>query len=77
MDTATIGIAEEEDEEQGVDKEHIFYRMVFFLAAITRGLFSRVLGADDAPFGPVMGASIMASATSLNEPLENSATRHH
>ena len=29
--------------------------MVFFLAAITRFLFSRVLGADDAPFGPVMG----------------------
>ena len=29
--------------------------MVFFLAAITFGLFSRVLGADDAPFGAVMG----------------------
>ena len=55
MDTATIGIAEEEDEEQGVDEEHIFDRMVFFLAAITRGLFSRVLGADDASFRPVMG----------------------
>src|SRR4029453_11794479 len=55
MDTATIGIAEEEDEEQGVDKEHIFYRMVFFLAAITRGLFRRVLGADDPSFRAVMG----------------------
>src|SRR5678815_5342524 len=55
MDTATIGIAEEEDEEQGVDEEHIFYRVVFFLAAITRGLFSRVLGADNASFRPVMG----------------------
>jgi len=31
--------------------------MVLFLAAITRFLFSRVLGADDAPFGPVMGKS--------------------
>ena len=29
--------------------------MVFFLAAITLGLFSRVLGADDAPLGAVMG----------------------
>jgi hypothetical protein len=29
--------------------------MVFFLAALTRGLFSRVLGADDASFRPVMG----------------------
>src|SRR5437667_12165080 len=55
MDTAAIGVAQKEDEEQGVDEEHIFYRMVFFLAAITRGLFSRVLGADDASFRPVMG----------------------
>src|SRR5262245_31806338 len=55
MDTATIGIAEEEDEEQGVDEEHIFYRMVFFLAAITRGLFSKVLGADNASFRAGMG----------------------
>jgi hypothetical protein len=29
--------------------------MVFFLAAITCGLFNRVLGADDTPFGAVMG----------------------
>jgi hypothetical protein len=29
--------------------------MVPFLAAITFGLFSRVLGADDTPFGAVMG----------------------
>ena len=29
--------------------------MVLFLAAITLGLFSRVLGADNAPFRPVMG----------------------
>src|SRR5215475_12772636 len=55
MDTAAIGVAEEEDEEQGVDEEHIFYGMVFFLAAITRGLFSRVLGADNPSFRPVMG----------------------
>jgi hypothetical protein len=31
--------------------------VVFFLAAITRGLLSRVLGANDAPFGAVMGKS--------------------
>ena len=55
MDTAAIGVAEKEDQEQGIDEEHIFYRMVFFLAAITRGLCSRVLGADDASFRPVMG----------------------
>src|SRR5215510_7652485 len=34
MDTATMGVAQKEDEEQGVDEEHILYRMVFFLAAI-------------------------------------------
>jgi hypothetical protein len=28
--------------------------MVLFLAAVTLRLFSRVLGADDAPFRPVM-----------------------
>src|SRR5215510_8364792 len=55
MHTATVGVAQKEDEEQGVDEEHIFDRMVFFLAAITVGLFSRVLGADDASFRPVMG----------------------
>src|SRR5215831_6309423 len=55
MDTTARGVAQKEDEEQGVDQQDIFYRMVFFLAAITRGLFSRVLGADDPSFGPVMG----------------------
>src|SRR5215510_10606451 len=55
MDTAAIGVAQKEDEEQRVDEEHIFYRMVFFLAAITVGLFSRVLGADNPSFRPVMG----------------------
>ena len=29
--------------------------MVLFLATIALSLFRRVLGADDAPFGPVMG----------------------
>src|SRR3989442_15176883 len=55
MDATSIGVAEAEDREQGIDQECIFYRMVLFLAARTRGLFSRVLGADDAPFRPVMG----------------------
>src|SRR6266568_3869743 len=63
MDTAAIGVAQKEDEEQGVDEEHSFSCMVFFLAALTRGLFSRVLGADDAPFRPVMGKRGDAGAT--------------
>src|SRR5262245_7287598 len=55
MDTAAVGVTEKKDDEQGIDEQDIFHRVVFFLAAITRGLFKRVLGADDAPFGPVMG----------------------
>ena len=55
MDAAANGVAEEQDDEQGIDQQDIFDRMVLFLAAVTRGLFSRVLGADNAPFRPVMG----------------------
>jgi hypothetical protein len=62
MGAAAVGVAEEEDEEQGIDQQDIFYRVVFFLAAITFGLFSRVLGADDAPFGSVMGKSCYAES---------------
>ena len=57
MDTAAVGIAQKEDREQGIDEQDIFDRVVFFLAPITVRLFRRVLGADDAPFRPVMGKS--------------------
>ena len=55
MDTAARGVAQKEDEEQGIDQEDIFYRVVPFLATITCFLFSRVLGADDPSFRAVMG----------------------
>ncbi len=55
MGTAATGVTQKEDDEQGVDPQDIFYRVIFFLAAITRGLFSSVLGADDTPFRPIMG----------------------
>jgi hypothetical protein len=55
MDAAAMRRTQKEDREQGIDQQDIFDRMVLFLAAITRGLFRRVLGADDAPFRPVMG----------------------
>src|SRR5690242_8241986 len=54
MDAAPDSIAEEEDDEQSIDQKDILYRVVLFLAAVTLRLFSRVLGADDAPFRPVM-----------------------
>jgi hypothetical protein len=79
MDTAAIRVTQKEDQEQRVDEEDIFYRMVFFLAAITRGLCSRVLGADDPSFRPVMGkrgASGVATGTgsSSNEPTTEAAS---
>src|SRR5262252_5513794 len=55
MDPAAVGIAQKEDREPGIDEQDIFDGVVFFLAAITCLLCTRILGADDAPFGPVMG----------------------
>src|SRR6266699_2578769 len=55
MGAATIGVAEKEDREQSVHKQDIFDGVIFFLAAITRGLFSRISGTDDAPLGAVVG----------------------
>src|SRR5207244_7094552 len=55
MDAAATGVTEKEDGEQGIDQQDIFYRVVFFLAAITFRLLRRVLGADDPPFGAIMG----------------------
>src|SRR5690349_502102 len=54
MDAAPDSFAEKDDEEQGIDQQDVLYRVVLFLATVTLGLFSRVLGADDAPFRPVM-----------------------
>jgi hypothetical protein len=54
MGTAAVGVAQKEDDEQGIDEQDIFDRVISFLAAITRFLFSSVLGADEAPFRPVM-----------------------
>jgi hypothetical protein len=34
MGAAAIGVAQEEDEKQGLDEQDIFYCMVLFLAAI-------------------------------------------
>jgi hypothetical protein len=55
MDTAAVGVAQKEDDEERIDEQDIFDRVVLFLAAITCGLLRRVLGADDAPFRAVMG----------------------
>ena len=55
MDTAAVGVAQKEDDEERIDEQDIFDGVISFLAAITRLLFSSILGADDAPLSPVMG----------------------
>src|SRR6266566_9609177 len=55
MHTAAIGLAQKEDREEGIHEQDIFDGVVLLLPAITFFLFNRVLGADDAPFRPVMG----------------------
>src|SRR5262245_40079566 len=62
MDTATVGVTEKEDREEGIDEQDIFERVVFFLPAITLLLFNRVLGPDDPPLRPVMGKSCYAES---------------
>src|SRR5262249_15713082 len=55
MDPAAVGVAQKEDDEQGIDEQDIFDGVVLFLAAITLFLSSSGLGTDDTPFRPVMG----------------------
>ena len=55
MDVPAVRLAEKKDCEWGIDEQDVFPRVIFFLAALTCRLFSRVLGADDPSFRPVMG----------------------
>jgi hypothetical protein len=63
-----IGVTQKENRQRRVDQQHVFHRVAFFLAAITARLLSRILGAPDAPFRPVVpkrgavGASAGAAA---------------
>src|SRR5262244_3233315 len=79
MDPTAVGVAQKKDEEQGIDEQDIFHGVVFFLAAITLFLFKRVLGADDASFGPVMGkrgasGGATGAGSSSNEPTMEAAS---
>src|SRR5207245_2984686 len=56
MDTAAVGVAQKEDDEERIDQQDIFDGVVLFVAAITCGLLRLVLGADGAPFGRVVGS---------------------
>jgi hypothetical protein len=52
--TTRIGLTQKENREDGIDQQDVFDRVTLFLAAITARLLSRILGALDAPFGPIM-----------------------
>ncbi len=54
MGAAGIGLAQKEDREPGIDREHVFDRVARFLAAITARLRSRRLGALEAPCRPLV-----------------------
>ena len=60
--TAGVRLTQKENRERHVDEQHVFHRMVFFLAAITARLLSRILGALDASFGPIVPKRGEASA---------------
>ena len=51
---AGIGLTEKEDRECRIDQQDVFDRVALFLAAITARLLSRILGALEAPVGPIM-----------------------
>src|ERR1043166_3917281 len=55
MAPAAVGVAQKEDDEESIDEQDIFDGVILFLPALTVRLCRRVLGADDAPFGAVMG----------------------
>src|ERR1043166_2813367 len=68
MDTAAVRVAQKEDDEHGIDAQDIFDGVLSFLPALTRLLFNRVLGADDPPFGPVMGTRGEAASAAGSAP---------
>jgi hypothetical protein len=57
MGTAAVGVAQKEDREKDINEQDIFDHVILFLVAITHRLFSRLLGADDASLGAVIGKS--------------------
>jgi hypothetical protein len=54
MDTTRMRLAQEEDVQGFIDQEQVFQHVPLLLAAITRFLFSRVVGARDGSLGAVM-----------------------
>ncbi len=51
---AGIGLTQEEDRQCRIDQQDVFDRVALFLAAITARLLNWILGALDAPLGPIV-----------------------
>jgi hypothetical protein len=54
VDAAGISLTEKETRERRIDQQHVFDCVALLLAAITARLLSRILGALDAPLGPIV-----------------------
>ena len=54
MHTARMSFTQEQDTQGSIDQQDVFEHMPLFLAAVTRFLFSRVVGARDGSLGAIM-----------------------
>ena len=54
MDTAAIGITQQEDHQRCIDQQHVLHGVALVLTAITARLLSRILGALEAPCGAIV-----------------------
>jgi len=82
MDTTRRRLAQEEDAQGLIDQEKVFQHVPLVLAALTRVLFSRVVGARDGSLGAVMttrgatggGAPCPASAGEVSRGRDGTST---
>ena len=68
-----LGLTQQEAREHGMNQQDVCDRVRRFLAAITARLLSRILGALDAPFGPIMAKRGEGAAGGLEAPAPPSA----
>jgi hypothetical protein len=57
-----VGVAQEADRERRSDQHHMFHRMALLLATITARRLHRILGAREAPLGPIVSTRGEAGA---------------
>jgi len=80
MDTARMRLAQEEDAQGLIDQQEVFQPVPCFLAAITRFLFSRIVGARNGSFGPVVttrGAAVGGRACTSSAGTASPGTGGH